>query len=156
MSRSVQLLQTDTESNADAESDTDPKADADPKADCDPRSYRFSRNGNSPGAKLFNFHLGTQVSSGGDVLWDIHSSTLRTLNPKGKAKLANMGVVNFSLITAAKLKSLSYSTTPINGNKLATGDVFAVLTNGGNYAKVKVLGYGSNFTLSIRWVTYKG
>src|SRR4029077_12608693 len=38
-------------------------------------------------------------------------------------------------------------------NKLVAGDVFAVLTNQGNYAKVKVVAYG--YDLSIQWVTYK-
>jgi serine/threonine protein kinase len=109
--------------------------------------------GTLPATKSFNFDLGYEVSSGGDVLWNVQL-TSRRLNPKGKAKLANMGVINFNSITAAKLKSLSYSTTPISSDKLATGDVFAVLTNGGNYAKVKVLAYGIN--LSIQWVTYKG
>lgn len=38
------------------------------------------------------------------------------------------------------------------GNQLAKGSVFAVRTNGGNYAKVQVQEYGYNLTL--RWVTY--
>ncbi len=104
--------------------------------------------------KLFSFDLGAQVSSGGDVLWDEHTSTSFTMDPKANAKLANIGVVNFNLITHAKLKSLSYTATPLKGNQLATGDVFAVLTNGGNHAKVKVLAYGSSLT--IQWVTYRG
>jgi hypothetical protein len=41
----------------------------------------------------------------------------------------------------------------INRNQLVNGDVFAVLTNQGNYAKVKVLEYGYN--LQIQWVTYR-
>ena len=40
----------------------------------------------------------------------------------------------------------------VNRNQLVNGDVFAVLTNQGNYAKVKVLEYGYN--LQIQWVTY--
>ncbi len=40
--------------------------------------------------------------------------------------------------------------TRING--LKQGDVFAVLTNGGNYAKVQVVTYGYNIVL--RWITY--
>ena len=38
-------------------------------------------------------------------------------------------------------------------NRLVAGDVFAVLTNKGNYAKVKVVTYG--YDLQIQWVTYK-
>jgi hypothetical protein len=37
-------------------------------------------------------------------------------------------------------------------NQLVNGDVFAVLTNQGNYAKVKVIEYGYN--LQLQWVTY--
>jgi hypothetical protein len=40
--------------------------------------------------------------------------------------------------------------TRING--LKQGDVFAVLTNNGNYAKVQVMEYGYNIVL--RWITY--
>lgn len=38
-------------------------------------------------------------------------------------------------------------------NQLVNGDVFAVLTNNRNYAKVQVLEYGYN--LKLRWVTYR-
>ena len=37
-------------------------------------------------------------------------------------------------------------------NNLINGDVFAVITNSGNYAKVQVTDYGYN--LGIKWVTY--
>ena len=108
--------------------------------------------GTIPGNGLFNFDQGAVVTSGGDVLW--HISIPTALDPRGKAKLANMGVVNFNSITAAHLKGLTYTTTPIKGTALPTGDVFAVFTNGGNYAKVLVTAYGNN--LKIKWVTYKG
>jgi len=110
--------------------------------------------------KLFNFDSGAQVSSGGDVYWHQHpTATVHTLDPKGKAQLANMGVIDFANVTYQQLVGLSYSTTPIDGNddstnQLATGDVFAVLTNDGNHAKVQVTGYG--YDLAIKWVTYKG
>ncbi len=109
--------------------------------------------------KGFNFDTGSEVNSGGDVYWHIHSSTLRTLDPRGIAALVNIGLVDFARITLADLRKFVYSNVPINGspnsnNQLPTGDVFAVLTNKGNNAKVKIIAYGSN--LSIRWVTYKG
>ena len=109
--------------------------------------------------KGFNFDTGSEVNSGGDVYWHIHSSTLRTLDPQGIAALVNIGLVDFAKITLADLQKFVYSNAPINGspnsnNQLPTGDVFAVLTNKGNNAKVKIIAYGSN--LSIRWVTYKG
>jgi len=65
-----------------------------------------------------------------------------------------MGVVDFNSITAAQLKGLTYTATPIKGKDLPTGDVFAVFTNGGNHAKVLVTAYGYN--LKIMWVTYQG
>ena len=111
-------------------------------------------------SKLFSFDAGAQVGSGGDVYWHQYPTpTVRTLDPKGKAQLANMGVIDFDSVTYEQLLGLSYSTTPLDGNddstnQLATGDVFAVLTNDGNHAKVKVLGYG--YDLKLRWVTYKG
>ena len=112
-------------------------------------------SGGIPANGLFNFDLGAVVISGADVLWHIHiPTTVRTLDPRRNAKLANMGVVNFDSITAAQLKGLTYTATPIRGQDLATGDVFAVFTNGGNHAKVRVIGYGDN--LKIRWVTYRG
>ena len=69
----------------------------------------------------------------------------------------NLGAVDFNSLTAPTLASLAYSSTPIDGNndatnKLVAGDVFAVHTNKGNYAKVKVLAYG--YDLTIQWVTY--
>ncbi len=107
-----------------------------------------------PGNALFNFDLGAVVTSGADVLWHIDNPTTRTLDPRRSAKLANMGVVDFNSITAAQLEGLTYTATPIQGNALPTGDVFAVFTNGGNHAKVLVTAYGPN--LKIKWVTYKG
>jgi hypothetical protein len=77
--------------------------------------------------------------------------------PLNNAKIVNIGVVDFFSITPQTLEGLTYSTTAITGNndpsnKLVPGDVFAVITNQGNYAKVKVISYGYN--LQIQWVTY--
>ena len=111
-------------------------------------------SGTIPGNGLFNFDQGAVVPSGADVLWHIDNPTTRTLYPRRNAKLSNMGVKDFNSITAAQLEGLTYTTTPIKGSALPTGDVFAVFTNGGNHAKVLVTGYGLN--LNIQWVTYKG
>jgi hypothetical protein len=109
-----------------------------------------------PGNGLFNFDQGAVVTSGADVLWHLHiPTTVRTLDPRRSAKLANMGVVDFNSITAAQLEGLTYTATLIKGKDLPTGDVFAVFTNGGNHAKVLVTGYNGN-NLEIMWVTYKG
>lgn len=109
----------------------------------------------------FTFDLDTGVEGGTgptvDIWWDQQTTVLRQMVPQNTAKILNLGVVNFNTITASGLQHLSYSTTPIPGNdnatnKLVAGDVFAVLTTQGNYAKVKVVTYGYN--LQIEWVTY--
>ena len=109
----------------------------------------------------FTFDLETGVEGGPsanvDIWWDQQTTVLRQMVPKNSAKILNLGVVDFNSITASGLQHLTYSTTPIPGNdnatnKLVPGDVFAVLTNKGNYSKVKVITYGYN--LEIQWVTY--
>ena len=92
-----------------------------------------------------------------DIWWEQETAVIRTMTPLNSAQITNLGVIDFNAITPDTLSSLTYSTTPIDGNndpsnKLVTGDVFAVLTTSGNYAKVKVLSYGYNMT--IQWVTY--
>jgi hypothetical protein len=76
--------------------------------------------------------------------------------PQGSARIVNLGVVDFDSLSVAELQNLLYGTTPIRGNndasnQLVQGDVFAVLTHGGNYAKVQVSNY--DYNLTIRWVT---
>jgi len=107
----------------------------------------------------FNFDQGLEVASGGDVYWNVMLILSRTLDPARNAQLANLGVVHFKSLDAATLQNQSYSTTPLDGNndstnQLVDNDVFAVLTNGGNHAKVKIISYGSD--LQIKWVTYQG
>jgi hypothetical protein len=97
------------------------------------------------------------VGPGFDIWWDQQTAVLRQMVPQNAAKIVNLGVVDFNAITADNLQHLTYLTTPIVGNdnasnKLVAGDVFAVLTNQGNFAKVKVISYGYN--LNIQWVTY--
>jgi len=118
-----------------------------------------SGTGTIHGTGSFDFDQGNEVASGGDVFWDQHSDTIRSMDPVGNAQLANIGVTDFNAIDAATLQSQSYSTTPLNGtndssNQLVDNDVFAVLTNGGNHAKVLVTSYG--YDLQIQWVTYQG
>jgi hypothetical protein len=93
-----------------------------------------------------------------DIWWEQETAVIRTMTPLNSATLVNLGTADFNSLTPDTLSSLTYSTTPIDGNndasnKLVTGDVFAVLTTGGNYAKVKVVAYGYNMT--IQWTTYK-
>ena len=122
------------------------------------------------GTYCFNFDSGTQSATGlpaatgqscpgFDVWWETESpmpNMQAQMVPQGTATIVNLGAVNFSSVTLAYLQSLTYGTTPIDGNNdntnlLVTGDVFAVHINGGNYAKVLVTSYGYN--LGIQWVT---
>jgi len=98
------------------------------------------------------------VGPGFDIWWEQMTAVVRQMAPQNSARLVNLGVVDFNSVTSDSLQTLTYGTTPIPGsndasNKLVVGDVFAVLTNQGNYAKVKVLAYGYNMT--IQWVTYR-
>jgi hypothetical protein len=97
-----------------------------------------------------------------DIWWDQEGSGTTVLEmmmvPQNGATIVNLGVVDFDAITRLQLRQLTaYSTTPIyahdnSANQLINGDVFAVLTQDGNYAKVKVLNYGYDITL--QWVTF--
>ncbi len=111
------------------------------------------------GTWFFDFDAGVEVnvSAGADVWWDQKTAVLRDIVAQNGATLVNLGVVDFPSLTPDTLSSLTYLGTPIDGNndptnKLVAGDVFAVLTTSGNYAKVKVVTYGYN--LHLQWVTY--
>ena len=115
--------------------------------------------GTIQGTFQFNFDTGTQVNSNGDVFWNQINSTQRQMAPQGSATIVNLGSVDFNAINYTALQGENYGTTPIDGNndssnQLVNGDVFAVHTNGGNYAKVMVVNYGYN--IQIKWVTYHG
>ena len=110
----------------------------------------------------FTFDLETGIEGGvaanSDIWWEQMTNVKRQMVPQNGARIANLGVVNFNAITPAALQTYAYTTTPIPGNndptnKLVSGDVFAVITNKGNYAKVKVVAYG--YDLTIQWTTYK-
>lgn len=112
------------------------------------------------GTWLFDFDAGTEVNMGpaADVWWEQKTAILREMVRQNGATLVNLGPVDFNSLTPDTLSSLIYDTAPIVGNndatnKLVIGDVFAVHTTTGNYAKVKVLTYG--YDLHIQWVTYQ-
>ena len=109
------------------------------------------------GTWLFDFDAGHEGTSG-DVWWEQHTATRRSLEASGGAQLVNLGHVNYANVTPALLQTLAYGTVGINGsndasNLLTPGDVFAVRTNLGNYAKVQVVSYG--YDLHITWTTYR-
>jgi hypothetical protein len=110
----------------------------------------------------FTFDLDTGAEGGPsgnvDIWWDQQTAVLRQMVPQNGARILNLGVTNFAAISANNLEFLPYTTTPIDGNsdatnKLVSGDVFAVRTSQGNFAKVKVITYG--YDLQIQWITYK-
>jgi hypothetical protein len=116
-----------------------------------------------PGTFTFDFDAGVvppTAETAADVFWEIFTSTTRGLQPDNGTSLVNLGVVNFNTITLAQLEALSYGTSFIDGgnatNLLVPGDVFAVHTNLGNFAKAVVTGpldpqFGPG--LPIQWET---
>lgn len=125
-----------------------------------PIPFISSGTGTLHGGLSFDFDHGNEVNGGGDVYWNTLLLDLsRTLEPVGNAQLANLGVVDYNSLDAASLRSQNYSATSLDGdddatNQLVNNDVFAVLTNGGNHAKVLIVTYGSD--LQIQWITYRG
>ena len=112
------------------------------------------------GTFTFDLDSGVQggISANADIWWDQKTAVLRQMAPQNSAAILNLGVTNYAAITANNLEFLAYSATPIDGNndasnKLVAGDVFAVRTTQGNFAKVQVTTYG--YDLVIQWTTYK-
>ncbi|MBV8811060.1 MAG: hypothetical protein JO033_20520 [Acidobacteriaceae bacterium] len=112
------------------------------------------------GTFTFDLDTGVEGGTGGDtdIWWDQETAVKRQMVPQNNASILNLGVVDFASVTANNLEFLPFAKTPIPGNndpsnKLVAGDVFAVRTTQGNFAKVKVTTYG--YDLQIQWVTYK-
>jgi hypothetical protein len=117
-----------------------------------------SGTGTIPGTFLFDVDSGAVTQTGADLFWRQRTDVLRQMEPQGTATLVNLGVRNFDSITGDELSKLNYSTAPIlanddRTNQLVNGDVFAVRSTDGNFAKVKVLSYGRN--LGVQWVTFR-
>ena len=79
------------------------------------------------------------------------------MQPIAGVELSNLGAVDYESLDLGKLENLNYIADGIRGkpgadNQLPPGDVFAVRTSGGNYAKAQVLDYGEN--IAIKWETY--
>jgi hypothetical protein len=113
------------------------------------------------GTWIFDCETGAQgggFSGPGDIWWEQMDNVKRQMVPVGGAGIVNLGTVNFANVTPAVLQTLKYGKVPIPGNndasnQLVTGDVFGVLTNAGNFAKILVVQYG--YDMKIQWVTYK-
>ncbi|MET8450738.1 hypothetical protein [Streptomyces sp. NPDC005209] len=112
------------------------------------------------GTWTFDFDTGEQ---GGDmfyadVWWEWMTQSSAQLVPNGRASIVNLGVRDFGSLTVDQLAAFTYGKSPVPGNpdgsnQLVDGDVFAVATSEGNFAKVLVVKYGYN--MLIRWVTYR-
>ncbi|MGD1091097.1 MAG: hypothetical protein ABSB35_03785 [Bryobacteraceae bacterium] len=101
----------------------------------------------------FSLDTGTTSSSGGDILW-----TGTQISFQGNAKGANVGDIgaaDFNLITLAIAQGFEpqASTTPIPNSALVVGDVFGVLTNGSNIAKVLVTA-NSGGSITLQYDTF--
>lgn len=108
------------------------------------------------GTRLFSFDSGIETNANADVWWDQMTDVQRQLVPQGNARIVNLGAVDFDSLDLTALQAYSYGATPIPGsadasNQLTAGDIFAVQTSAGNYAKVQVVSYG--YDLVLRWVT---
>lgn len=98
------------------------------------------------GTWSFDFDTGAQgnfmTDPGMDIFWEQFTSTIRAVVPENGAQIVNLGNVNFANLTLTNLQSLSFSSAQISGNdvgnQLTFGDVFAIKTNAGNYAKAIV------------------
>jgi uncharacterized protein (TIGR03437 family) len=100
----------------------------------------------------FSFDTGTAGTSGGDIAFTGTSITFQ-----GSAGGFSFGVVGATLygsFTGSTLGFLTYASTPISGSgTLAANEVFAVKTNGGNYAKVLITSVSSS-SLAITYTAY--
>ncbi|MER8012335.1 hypothetical protein [Streptomyces sp. NPDC094149] len=94
----------------------------------------------------------------GDIWWEWLTQNSARMTPGRRSSIVNLGVVDFDALTLDRLVPLAYHNDPVPGNpdgsnQLVDGDVFAVMTSEGNFAKVLVVKYGYN--MLIRWVTYR-
>jgi hypothetical protein len=115
------------------------------------------------GTFSFDFDAGVQlpsVAAPADIFWQQFTSSTRAVTPASTATIVNLGMVSYAALDLAALSALSYGTAGIDGSDagslLVTGDVFAVKTDLGNYAKVMVTGpYDASLNngLALQWET---
>lgn len=116
-----------------------------------------SGTGTIPGTFTFDVDTGTTRGREADLFWRQLTTVERQMQPLNRATLVNLGARDFDSLTADDLSKLTYATAPIPGNadrtnQLDTGDVFAVHSSEGNFAKIKVVLYGRD--LAIQWATF--
>jgi len=99
-----------------------------------------------------NMDTGAVVSSGGDLLWNGTA-----LVPQGAAKArfsAHLGTINFNGLPESYWDSVvgGAKATPVT--TVAPGDGGAVMTNGGNVAKILII-QNSNGAIAFEFVTFR-
>ena len=99
-----------------------------------------------------NLTTGAVAGSGGDILWDGS-----VITPQGSAKARNLdalGATSFNLLTESYFESVAKggSSAPIAAGLLRPGDVFTVVANGGQTAKVLVL--ANSGSISLQFTTF--
>ena len=118
------------------------------------------------GTWSYDFEAGAEVTvtPESDMWWEQLTWTERRMAiywqlPAG-GLYAFGDTVAFEDLTEADLVALPYSRDPIPGgdavNLLTPGDVFAVLTQEGNFAKVQVIEYGLQNRMFFRYELYDG
>jgi hypothetical protein len=98
-----------------------------------------------------NLDTGGIVSSGGDILWNGSM-----IAPQGTAIARNLGILgsfSFGLMTEASSAPSGATSAPIAANLLVAGDVFVMLSNGGNTAKVLVTA-NDHGSISLQFTTF--
>jgi hypothetical protein len=114
--------------------------------------------GTIPLDRLFDVDTGKVVAAGGpgaDLLWQRPPPAYQMgPAPQTSTTLVNLGIgtVDFDTLDAEKLKTLTYTATPIPSPQLLNGDVFAVHSPDGNFAKFKILVLAEE--IGLKWVTY--
>jgi hypothetical protein len=117
-----------------------------------------SGTGTIPGTFLFDVDTGAVTQTGADLFWEQQTAVQRRMVPVSGATLVNLGVRDFDSLTGKELSKLNYAAAPIPANddatnQLVNGDVFAVHSTDGNFAKVKVVSYGRD--LGVQWATFR-
>jgi uncharacterized protein (TIGR03437 family) len=109
--------------------------------------------------QTLSLDTGVAGTSGGDILWTAGTG----ISMQGNATELNLtaassysGASSLSLLDAAQLTQFgSYSSAPLPLSALAVNNIFAVLTNYGNYAAVLVTAQ-SGSSITLQFITFAG
>jgi uncharacterized protein (TIGR03437 family) len=101
-----------------------------------------------------NLDAGSTGTSGGDIVFNPGVS-IAPVSSAGLFSVGASGNAEFSALSEFLLAAFSaeYSSTPIGGSSLVVNEVFAVHTNGGNYAKALVTA-ASSTSITLQYITY--